>query len=220
MFHGMRHSRARATELRTTPWSARWFRRLFRKTWLIGMSLSVVFVLGAGRAVAQDVDDALAIEGDLPPTFSCGPRYPAPVTMQNTGTTLWTEAEGYRLGAVDDSDDLFGPGRVFLPDGVSVAPGESYTFTMILTAPTTGGWYRTDWRMLREYVAWFGQMVARDVQVECPPPGVDDAMVIEADLPSTLSCGQSYPASVTMQNTGTTLWTGAEGNRLGAGDRK
>jgi endonuclease/exonuclease/phosphatase (EEP) superfamily protein YafD len=180
------------------------------------LSLSAVFVLGAGRAVAQDVDDALAIEVDLPSTLSCGQSYQALVTMQNTGTTTWTEAEGYRLGAVDDGDDLFGPGRVFLPDGVTVAPGESYTFTLTLTAPTTGGWYRTDWRMLREYVAWFGEMAARDVHVECPPPGVDDAMVIEADLPSTLSCGQSYRASVTMQNTGTTTWTEAEAIRLGA----
>jgi len=61
----------------------------------------------------------------------------------------------------------------------------------------------TDWQMLREGVAWFGQTAARDVQVDCPPAGVDDAMVSVFDLPSTLNCGQSYPASVTMQNTGT-----------------
>ncbi|MGH9459875.1 MAG: hypothetical protein ACRD1X_01560, partial [Vicinamibacteria bacterium] len=118
---------APAARLRNKLSSARWLGPLFGKGRGIGLVLSTVLVLGAGNADAQEGDDAAVIDSDLPSTLSCGQSYLASVTMQNTGATVWTEAEGYRLGALDDSDDLFGPGRVFLPDGVSVAPGESYT---------------------------------------------------------------------------------------------
>jgi hypothetical protein len=60
----------------------------------------------------------------------------------------------YKLGFVGDKPP-FGPGRVLLDSGISVAPGQQYTFT--ITAPTTGGTYTMQYRMLREAVTWLGE---------------------------------------------------------------
>ena len=47
------------------------------------------------------------------------------------------------------------------------------------------------------------------------PPLGDDATVVTTDLPSTLPCGGTWPASITMKNTGTTTWTRDGGYKLG-----
>lgn len=118
---------------------------------------------------AQGVDDARVVSADLPAAMPCGGTYPASVTMQNTGTTTWTHSDGngYKLGAVDDSDPFYPLTRVYLPADARIDPGQSHRFTMTLTAPAIPGTYLTDWRMVHEGVRWFGEIAARWVEVNC-----------------------------------------------------
>ena len=53
-----------------------------------------------------------------------------------------------------------------MPAGVAVAPGEEYTFTWTVTAPSTPGSYRFCRRMVQEGVAWFGEISDTVVTVE------------------------------------------------------
>jgi endonuclease/exonuclease/phosphatase family metal-dependent hydrolase len=182
---------------------ARVRRRFHGLPWSLGIVLCVL--LGAATARAQGVDDAALIDVDLPPTLSCGQTYQASVTMQNTGETTWTEGEAIRLGAIEDSDDLGGPGRVSLPPGVSVPPNGAYTFTMTLTAPTTPGTYRTDWQMLREGVARFGQVAAQNVVVSCAAP-VNGARIVSVTKPELIAPGGTAKVSIIVENAGTTTW--------------
>jgi len=114
-------------------------------------------------------DDAVILAAVLPTELDCGETFAASVEVQNTGTATWTRADGYKLGAVDDEDPLFGPDvRVWLPEDASVAPGESWLFQFELTGPAAEDSYVTDWRMVHEAVTWFGEQTSSTVAVACP----------------------------------------------------
>jgi len=118
-----------------------------------------------------ELDDAEAVSVSIPSELACRAAATASIEMRNTGTTTWTRAAGYKLGAVDDADPLYGPDtRVWLPEGVEVAPGSTTTFTFELRAPAEEAVYTTDWQMVREGVRWFGAQVSRDVAVTCTAP--------------------------------------------------
>jgi RHS repeat-associated protein len=149
-----------------------------------------------GQVVAQRedvptaVDDATFVSqsgmqrpGTNP--FITGEYMQVQITMQNTGNTTWTDAGGYRLGSQNPQDNTtWGTNRIYLPAGVSVAPGQSYTFSATLQAPGTSGSYPFQWRMVREGVAWFGQLTT-------------NVNVLVADPPSEPTCNfPPCPASV------------------------
>ncbi len=123
--------------------------------------------------VPADPDVATVVDFHLPSALPCDGSFDAEVVVRNDGRATWTRDDGYKLGAVDDSDPLFGDRvRVRLgPDDV-VPPGSEHTFSFVLQAPAEPGTYRTDWRMVHEAVGWFGDVAAADVAVECPslPP--------------------------------------------------
>ena len=159
-------------------------------------------------------NDADVDSQNLPATLGCGSQtYQASVTMRNTGGTTWTQAAGYKLGPVGDSDPFYSSGRIPLPSGTSVAPGQTHTFNFTLTSNNTPGSYVTDWRMLQVNAGWFGEVASQTVTVSC---ATADAAVDSQNLPATLGCGgQTYQASVTMRNTGTTTWTDTGNYKLG-----
>lgn len=127
---------------------------------------------------ATATDDATIEQASFPATIPCGGAAEASVTVRNTGTTTWTRAAGYRLGAVGDEDPLYTLDvRVNLPDDAAVPPGGAWTFPIPLSGPPTAGAWPTDWRMVREGVHWFGGTWAGTVETTCtrrvPTGGVD-----------------------------------------------
>lgn len=112
-------------------------------------------------------DEATMGESAFPRNFGCTARVGARLIVRNTGTSTWTNAAGYALGAVDDSDPLSPTTRVRLPDGVSVAPGATYEFTIPLEAPGRAGAVTTDWRMVHDGARWFGETSRHEVTVHC-----------------------------------------------------
>ena len=101
-------------------------------------------------------NNAQFISQTVPDTIIAGESFTFSITFKNTGTTLWTPDDKYRLGTQATQDNqFFGVGRLFLTDTVS--PGDTVTFTSTLTAPTEEGIYVIQWRMLQEHVEWFGE---------------------------------------------------------------
>lgn len=94
----------------------------------------------------------------IPSTVNRSTAFSVSITVRNEGTTTWTEANAYRLGAGGDSDP-FAAARQYLAPGDSIAPGQSKTFTFTMTSPATPGCYCTDWQMVRDGYAWFGQKI-------------------------------------------------------------
>ncbi|MGV3606449.1 MAG: PQQ-dependent sugar dehydrogenase [Planctomycetaceae bacterium] len=140
-------------------------------------------------------------------------------TVTNTGTVTW-QAGGVRPVKLavyfDGTSDAVGawttdPMRVTLPQ--DVAPGQSVTLTITLTAPATAGTYTLRQRMVKESVAWFD------------PPQKTTMTVAKGTLaatytstpPTTWLNGQTIPYTITLTNTGTQTWnrTGTNPVRLG-----
>ena len=95
----------------------------------------------------------------VPTTMTAGKTYAVSVSFRNTGTDAWaydpTTKRGVRLGTQDPQDNLtWGPNRV--APAATVNPGSVATFTFTVTAPKTAGTHNFQWRMVDEYVQWFG----------------------------------------------------------------
>jgi uncharacterized membrane protein len=164
-----------------------------------------------------------------------GQNYSVSVTMTNTGNTTWNAPEKYRLGSKNPQDNTnWGFTRVSLPAATTVAPGQSYTFNFTVKAPATPNIYAFQWRMVRDGVAWFGDVtpsVAVNVSTPTPTPTpvptptptpsptptpVLNAVFVSQSVPNTMTPGQTYSVSVTMTNTGNTTWNAPEKYRLGS----
>jgi hypothetical protein len=71
-----------------------------------------------------------------------------------------------------DTGSPFGPGRYLMDDAQDEIPkysglfrGRPTTFNIQLTAPTTPGTYDLNFRMVQEFIAWFGEVLNLEVEV-------------------------------------------------------
>jgi len=128
------------------------------------------------------------------------------VTVKNTGLMSWTSASRIRLGIINAA----GSARVILPSDVTVAPGQSYTFTYAVTAPASGS-LLLDLQMLQEGIAWFGDKKAVSIPVKNP----SSAEITAVTLSDNITAGMPYTASITVTNTDTVIWTRVDNIRLG-----
>ena len=108
------------------------------------------------------INNAQLISNTIPDRALANDSFNVTITFKNTGSTTWKSADGYKLGAVGDSDP-FGNGRVALPN--DVAAGAEVSFTILFKIPNQEDSYVTDWRMLRENVEWFGDKLTKNVEV-------------------------------------------------------
>lgn len=194
-------------------------------------SLSAVALLGAifismkagtGNEVGQPLHAAAgdqrlaACTGIIAPdSVTVGQQFNASVFMQNTGSTTWTAASLYRLGAQNPQDNkTWGMNRLELA-GSAIAPNQSAAFMFVAKAPTTPGSYSFTWQMVQDGVTWFGQTCTKTITVN-PVPLVNLAACSGITAPDTVLPGQKFDAQVNMQNTGTTKWNPSEAYRLGS----
>ena len=108
------------TDWRMLQEGVRWFGEVAQKT---------------VKVVAAERDDAKVIAMNFPSVMVAGSTHNVSITMRNTGTTTWSEADKYRLGAVGDSDPLSNRGRIVIPPPVRVEPGETHT-CLLYTSPS------------------------------------------------------------------------------------
>lgn len=114
--------------------------------------------------------DAEIVSHTLPAVLGAGEQRSVSITLRNTGTSSWTSGAQIRLGAVGNSDPFTASTRLSLNAGETVAPGTMRTFTWTMTAPSTQGYYTSDWRMVNDASStWFGRLVTSDVKVGGQP---------------------------------------------------
>ena len=119
-----------------------------------------------GNTPTWDMYSYEVVSNTIPSNMNASQSYPVSITLRNRGV-LWSEVRSFRLGAAGDSDPFTGTTRHTISG--EIRPGSTVTFNFTLTAPSTGGTYTTDWRMVRDGVAWFGPTVSKSVQVGNPP---------------------------------------------------
>jgi hypothetical protein len=122
------------------------------------------------------------VSQSVPASMTPGQSYPVSVTMTNTGNVTWSAGALYRLGAQNPQDNAtWGLSRVELPH--AVAPGASVTFNFNVTAPTSVGTYNFQWRMVQDFVEWFGDYSANVAAKD----GVNNAAFVSQSVPAVMT---------------------------------
>jgi RHS repeat-associated protein len=171
--------------------------------------------LHAAAAPALVANDAMFVSQSVPASMTPGGAYNVSVTMKNTGSATWPAGSAYKLGSQNPLDNTYwGIQRATL--GAPVSPGGQATFSFQVKAPATVGTYGFQWRMVQEYVTWFGALTPNVAVTVAAPQPRNDAQVIGQSAPSQMASGKSYTVSVTLKNTGTTTWKSADSYILGA----
>ncbi len=116
-----------------------------------------------GEDNAQWVAEGPPADGDH---VSLGGEFTKSWTFQNTGATTWRQSGGYKLQHYWEHD--FGVAEFSEMDAAaSIAPGQTNTWTLTLTAPTMPGTYRGYWMMYCN--GRFGDPVWVEIIVDPPP---------------------------------------------------
>jgi hypothetical protein len=101
----------------------------------------------AAVTVTVVANNAGFVTQSAPETMVAGQEYAVYVTMKNTGTTVWTKADGYRLGSQNPHDNVnWGANRIYLSDSDSIAPDDEKQFAFTITAPAAAGTYNFQWQ--------------------------------------------------------------------------
>ncbi len=113
---------------------------------------------------------AAFVSQNVPATMIAGQKYKVSVTMRNSGTKTWSPVgtQYHALGSQSPQDNqVWGLNRIKVAS--TVAPGGQTTFSFQVTAPSTPGTYDFQWRMVHEFVEWFGDYTPK-VKVSVTPP--------------------------------------------------
>lgn len=125
------------------------------------------------------------------------------ITMENTGLTSWTTDQKFRLATTY--------ARISMAAGSVVDPGETYTFTAGLSAPSLPGTQVINLQMVKEGVAFFGEKKALTIPVEKPTAAEISSIVLSQNI----KAGEPFTALITAKNTGKVTWTSRDNIRLG-----
>lgn len=165
--------------------------------------------------VTASPNNAAFVSQIIPTSVFAGNDFTASVTMQNTGSSTWTQAAGYSLQTQNPVDNVrFGWNRIYPSSAVSILPGANHTFTRVMTAPwATTGTFNMQWRMSSSGGSGFGAFSTNVPIVVTTGPN-NALFQSQSGIPTTIAAGATFSATVTMRNAGTATWTGASGHTL------
>jgi hypothetical protein len=162
---------------------------------------------------ATGTNGATFVSQSVPGQVAAGRSFLIQVTMLNSGTTTWSPfaTHGYFLGSQGPQDNFrWGTNRGAMDPTACIAPGQSYTFTVELAAPTAAGKYKMQWQLLQEGVLWFGGK-SPSVDISVVNPGTsgvqNSATFVSQVVPSAVVQGSDFDVQVTMLNSGDATWT-------------
>ena len=142
------------------------------------------------------------VSDTIPRIMASGKDYPVTITVRNDGWDTWSEADAYRLGfamvpkgQTPVYADYDTNGRHELPAGASVAPGQSVTFSLTITAPANGT-YDLHYDLVRDGFTWFREQ--NNIEWQQPLYVATDEMGIDTD-------GDGSPDVIEMAK-GTLYW--------------
>ncbi|MFF8029248.1 FAD-binding protein [Streptomyces sp. NPDC007896] len=132
-------------------------------------------------------NDAMFIAQAVPKTMRAGESQQVTVTMQNSGISTWRASQNpFRLGSQRPQDNnVWGLNRRDVP--TEAAPGATVDFSFDIIAPQVPGYYEFQWRMVEEWIGWFGEYTPRVTIGISPPAGrtmVPDVIGLSSDAAS------------------------------------
>jgi len=162
---------------------------------------------GAAKFTVQSVsNNAQFVSQSVPASMTTGQSYSVSLTVKNTGNTTWTKATDYALGTQNPQDNLTWLGsssRVSLADADAIAPGQTKTFSFAVRAPSAVGTYNFQWKMVRDFVEWFGPLSTNvSIVVQSPADTVPPSVSITAPAAGAAVSGQLSVTAAASDNVG------------------
>jgi len=155
---------------------------------------------------------AAFVSQSVPSSMVAGSQASVTIVMKNNGTRTWTNASPYSYNLGNLGNTTWGVSRVSV-GATPVAPNQNKTFTFTITAPATPGTYNFQWKMVQEYIEWFGGATPNVViTVTSPNPLVNDAAFVSQNVPSFMLPGAQATVTIVMNNNGTLPWTNTAPN--------
>jgi Ig-like domain from next to BRCA1 gene len=197
--------------------------RLRRRPWFPAAFALIVAMLVSMGARAQPAYSAVFVSQSAPAFVQFQTPAAASITMRNTGTATWYQAEGDVFLASQEPQDNYywciqdnrygshSGNRVLLP--YDVAPGQEVTFNFVVK-PLSCGFTATPpfrFRMLSQTYGTFGE--------ETPDASIvvsTAAEFVSQRVPSIVPAGATIQVTVTFKNTTLTTWQPADGYALGS----
>jgi RHS repeat-associated protein len=169
--------------------------------WFGAQTPNVAIAVGA-------VNHAHFISQNVPTSMQASQSYPVSVTMRNAGGTTWNPGTHYLRSQNPQDNTTFGLNRVDLTS--AVAPGQNVTVNFNATPPVNT-FANFQWQMAQDTTNFGEPTSVVGVQIG----GSNNAAFVSQNVPATMTAGQSYTVSLTMQNTGTNTWSSANAYKLG-----
>jgi hypothetical protein len=156
-------------------------------------SPSTNVAIGVSSGGGGGTNNALFMSQSVPASMSVGQSVSVSVTMRNNGTTTWA-AGSYGLQSQNlQGNSTWGLSRVNVTS--PVVPGSNATFTFNVTAPSTGGTYNFQWRMIQDGAGTFGDF-SSNVAVVVSSSSVPPLVITTTTLPFG-QINRPYSAQVT-----------------------
>jgi FtsP/CotA-like multicopper oxidase with cupredoxin domain len=170
--------------------------------------------------VSPESPNALFVADTIPATQVEGDRYNVSITYTNTGNSAWTSGKGDmlvmwgQLWAFDlaGNDTTYNGIPAFsIPAGVTVQPGQSFTWNLTLTSRWSGS-FGLGFQVVEGSIgAWLGASTTKAITVAAASP---NALFVNSTIPGTMTLGNTYNSTVTFSNTGNSAWTSGKGDVL------
>jgi hypothetical protein len=128
-------------------------------------------------------------------TITAGQAFTKSWTIRNSGTTTWNS--GYRLRWVSGAN-LSNHADRFISG--TVAPGASYTFSLPMTAPSSSGTFREDWKLVNGSGATIPISGSTTISVSINVPGTVAGPFISGIEPTSVISGQLTTLVITGGN--------------------
>lgn len=91
------------------------------------------------KGTPTQVNSAKLISGGIYYSLVTGETYNLPITVENTGQSIWNDGNQVRLEATQGGRSL-GLSTLYIPKDTRVEPGGQYTFTLHVVAPAGGSY--------------------------------------------------------------------------------
>ena len=104
------------------------------------------------------------VSQNTPPTMVTGKAYDITIVVKNTGNQSWSEDDQIRLGIFPEGKES--GYRVFLPEGVTVEPGQDYAFELKNYQASGIASTYIEFQMLQEGFQYFGEKERVDFLVK------------------------------------------------------
>ncbi len=175
----------------------------------------MLYILDSNQQLsAYGVESTSYTASGQPHAFLPGQTVTYQVTLSNTGTTTWLAGGStpfhLRIAFAAPGSMAIPHSNLFTDQGFALpadlAPGQSATLTVGVTAPSGLGSYTLIYQMVQEGVAFFPEYRDSNVTVASQQTA-NSASYVVSGQPGTFTVGHTVTYQVTLTNTGTTTWS-------------